>query len=137
MKHLLLGYDGSPSSRRAFTFAMNLARLSGARLRVVNVMETTSGGGDNCAAMMCDSGRARAKALLEELLEMHSDAKEMVDIEVTHGSPGEQLLAAVREHGIDHMVIGHSERGALARWLLGSLSNDILDRASVPVTVVR
>jgi nucleotide-binding universal stress UspA family protein len=34
-------------------------------------------------------------------------------------------------------VIGHTERGALARWLLGSVSTDILANAHVPVTVIR
>ena len=43
----------------------------------------------------------------------------------------------MRSHGIDHVVIGHTERGALARWLLGSVSSDVLERAHVPVTVVR
>lgn len=137
MKHILVGYDGSPSSRRAFAFAIQLARLSDGRVRVVNVVEVTSGGGDNVAVLICGTGRERAEALMDELLEMEPDARARVDAEVIHGSPGDQLLAQVQRHGIDHIVIGHSERGALARWLLGSLANDILDRASVPVTVVR
>lgn len=137
MKHILVGYDGSHSSRRAFTFAMRLARLSDGRVRVVNVLEVTSGGGDNCAVMISDTGRERVRELMDELLEMEPDAHERVEIEIIHGSPGDQLLAQAERHGIDHIVIGHSERGALARWMLGSPANDILDRANVPVTVVR
>ena len=57
--------------------------------------------------------------------------------EVVRGSPGDVLLEQVRRHDIDHIVIGHTERGALARWLLGSVSSDVLERAHVPVTVVR
>jgi nucleotide-binding universal stress UspA family protein len=47
------------------------------------------------------------------------------------------LLSQVQQHDIDHIVIGHTARGALARWLLGSVSGDVLARAHVPVTVVR
>jgi nucleotide-binding universal stress UspA family protein len=68
---------------------------------------------------------------------MEPDARSLVDVEVTHGSPGDVLLSQVQQHDIDHIVIGHTERGALARWLLGSVSSDVLSRAHVPVTVVR
>ena len=136
-KYSLVGYDGSPTSQRAFQVAMALARCSGGRVRVVSVLQVTEGGADACALMMADSGAQRAQELLDELLAMEPDARERVDIEVTHGSPGDVLLSQVQQHGIDHVVIGHNERGALARWLLGSVSGDVLARAHVPVTVVR
>ncbi|CAM5394971.1 universal stress protein [Rhodanobacter lindaniclasticus] len=65
------------------------------------------------------------------------DAADLVDVELTHGSPGDVLLSQVDEHNVDHIVIGHTERGALARWLLGSVSSNVLARAHVPVTIVR
>jgi len=136
-KYSLVGYDGSPTSQRAFQVAMALARCSGGRVRVVSVLQVTEGGADACALMMADSGARRAQELLDELLAMEPDARERVDIEVTHGSPGDVLLSQVQQHGIDHVVIGHTERGGLARWLLGSVSGDVLARAHVPVTVVR
>ncbi len=60
-----------------------------------------------------------------------------IDVELIHGSPGDALLSYVAQHTVDHIVIGHSERGALARWLVGSTSTDVLAKAHVPVTVVR
>src|SRR6185437_2161022 len=109
-KHSLVGYDGSDAARRAFAFAMELAHACGGRVRVVSVLQVAEGG-DTCALMMTDSGTQR--------------------------SPGDVLLGQVGQHGIDHIVIGHTERGALARWLLGSVSTNVLARAHVPVTVVR
>lgn len=136
-KYLLVGYDGSPTSQRAFQVAIALARCSQGRVRVVSVLQVTEGGADACALMMADSGAQRAQELLDELLAMEPDARELVDVEVTHGSPGDVLLSQVQQYGIDHVVIGHNERGTLARWLLGSVSGDVLARAHVPVTVVR
>ena len=49
----------------------------------------------------------------------------------------ELQINQLEQHGCDHIVIGHTERGALARFLLGSVSGDVLARAHVPVTVVR
>jgi nucleotide-binding universal stress UspA family protein len=137
LKYSLVGYDGSDTSRRAFQFAMELARAAGGRVRVVSVLQVTEGGADACALMMADSGAQRSQELLEELKTIVPDAATLVDIELTHGSPGDVLLTQVEQHGIDHIVIGHTARGALARWLLGSVSGDVLARAHVPVTVVR
>ena len=137
VKYSLVGYDGSDSSRRAFRFAVDLARCSGGRVRVVSVLQVTEGGADACALMMTDSGAQRSRELLDELRALVPDAESLVDVEVTLGSPGDVLLSQVQQHAIDHVAIGHTPRGALARWLLGSVSSDVLARAHVPVTVVR
>lgn len=137
VKYSLVGYDGSEASRRAFEFAMDLARCNGGRVRVVSVLQVTEGGADTAALMMADSGTQRVQELLDELTTIVPEAADMVDAELTYGSPGDVLLNQVAQHDIDHIVIGHTERGALARWLLGSVSNNVLARAHVPVTVVR
>lgn len=137
IKYSLVGFDGSESSRRAFRFAMDLARICGGRVRVVYVLQVSEGGVDASALLIADGSTDRAHALLKDLVAMAPDAEQLVDVDVTYGSPGDVLLAQVREHGVDHVVIGHTERGALARWLVGSVSNDVLARAHVPVTVVR
>ncbi|MGH8157125.1 MAG: universal stress protein [Rhodanobacter sp.] len=137
VKYSLVGYDGSDASRRAFQFAIDLARCSGGRVRVVSVLQVTEGGADASTLMMADSGSQRVKELLEELTAIVPDASRLVDVEMTYGSPGDVLLGQIALHGIDHIVIGHTERGALARWLLGSVSGNVLARAHVPVTVVR
>ncbi|SHL80186.1 universal stress protein [Rhodanobacter sp. OK091] len=137
VKYSLVGYDGSDAARRAFQFAIDLARCSHGRVRVVSVLQVTEGGADACALMMADSGSRRAQELLDELAAIVPDAATLVDVELIHGSPGDVLLSQVDQHAVDHIVIGHTERGALARWLLGSVSENVLARAHVPVTVVR
>jgi nucleotide-binding universal stress UspA family protein len=136
VKYSLVGYDGSEASRRAFQFAVDLARCGGGRVRVVSVLLVTEAGADACALMMADSGTQRLQELLAELTAIVPDASELIDVELVHGSPGDVLLSQIETHAIDHLVIGHTERGALARWLLGSVSANVLARAQVPVTVV-
>ena len=136
-KYSLVGYDGSDTSRRAFQLAMELARAGGGRVRVVSVLQVTEAGADACALMMPASGTARARELLDELTALHPDAAARVDVALAHGSPGDVLISQLEQFGCDHLVIGHTERGALTSWLLGSVSGDVLARAHVPVTVVR
>lgn len=136
VKHILVGYDGSESSLRALNFAMDLAALSGGRVRAVMVLQISEGA-DTGSILMADSGEIRARELLAELTADRAPDAAPLDVEVIYGSPGNVLLAQVTLHGIDHIVIGYSGQGALGRWLLGSVSDDVLSQAHVPVTVVR
>lgn len=136
LRHTLVGYDGSDTARRAFRLAVELMRATGGRVRVVSAVQIAEGGPESCALMMTDAGMRRQEALLRELLGVMPGAADITDVEVIHGSPGDVLLAQVEAHAIDHIVIGHTERGALLRWLVGSVSTDIIGRAPVPVTVV-
>jgi nucleotide-binding universal stress UspA family protein len=137
VKYSLVGYDSSDSSQRAFRFAMEMARCGGGRVRVVSVLQVAQGGADACALMITDSAAQRTQELLHELRAIAPDSDKFVDLELTHGSPGDVLLNQVKQHPIDHIVIGHTERGTLGRWLLGSVSDDVLAGSHVPVTVVR
>lgn len=137
LKYTLVGYDGSESSRRSLQFAVQLMRATQGRVRVVSVAQVTEGGADAFALMMTDNADSRRAHLLDELGTLVPGAADLIDVEVVVGSPGDVLLAQVEQHAIDHIVIGHTERGALLRWLLGSVSGDIIARADVPVTVVR
>jgi len=137
LSYSLVGYDGSATSQRAVRFAVGLARACGGRVRVVSVLQLSEGSADPCPLMITDPGAKRCSQLLEEVRELVPEASTLIDAEVVRGNPGDVLLDQVRRHSIDHIVIGHTERGALARWLLGSVSGEVLQRAHVPVTVVR
>lgn len=137
LKYTLVGYDGSDTARRAFQFAVALARVCQGRVRVVSVLQVAEAGPNASAVMMADASTERSRHLLDELMALEPDAHELVDVDIALGSPGDVLISQVRQHGIDHVVIGHTERGTLARWLLGSVSVDVLANAHVPVTVIR
>lgn len=136
-RRVLVGYDGSDAAKRAFRFAIDLARAFGGRVRVVTVLQPAVSGIEGMAVLVADNSPQHATELLKELVGASPDAAGLVDTAVLNGSPGDVLLSEVEQHGIDHIVIGHSERGALARWLVGSVSTDVLARSHVPVTVVR
>ncbi|UPG94959.1 universal stress protein [Luteibacter aegosomatissinici] len=135
-KHILVGYDGSETARRAYLFALELGACAGARVSVVSVYQMENGA-DTAALMMADSSKERLAAIQAELAALKASPGVDLDVQLVHGSPGDALLSYVAQNGADHIVIGHTERGALARWLVGSTSTDVLAKARVPVTVVR
>lgn len=135
-KNILVGYDGSETARRAYLFALEFAACAGAHVHVVSVWQIENGA-DTSALMMADNGEERLASLRAEVLALHPVSGVTVDVGVVHGSPGDALLTYVSQNDIDHIVIGHTERGALARWMVGSTSTDVLAKAHVPVTVMR
>lgn len=135
-RNILVGYDGSETARRAYLFAIELATCAQANVHVVSVWQMENGA-DTSALMMSDNGKDRLDALRSEIAALQSTPGIKVDVGLVHGSPGDALLSYVAQHDVDHIVIGHTERGALARWLIGSTSTDVLAKAHVPVTVVR
>lgn len=135
-KHILVGYDGSETARRAYLFALDLGTCAKARITLLSVFQLENGADTAGLVMTEDAGR-RLDELRAEVRALSPSPGVDVDVDLVQGSPGDALLSYVEKHGIDHIVIGHTERGALARWLVGSTSTDVLAKAHVPVTVVR
>lgn len=136
-KHVLVAYDGSAPAEKAFAIGLELARTFHGRLRVVSVVRPPDIGDDVETPAILDSGR-------EKFLELHralqsraerSDVPMVFDVLVGH--PAALLLAQIEEHQIDHIVVGHKGKSVLQRWLVGSVSRQVVDYASVSVTVIR
>ena len=56
---------------------------------------------------------------------------------VWEGEPADAILAAAESEGADVIVIGSSGKSGVGRMLMGSVSDDVIRRAPVPVMVVR
>lgn len=135
-RNILVGYDGSDTARRAYLFALQLAACTGAKVHVVSVLQIENGT-DTAALMITEDSKERVEALKNEIAALSVSPGVQVEVQMVHGSPGDALLAYVNPNGVDHIVVGHTERGALAQWLMGSTASDVLANAHVPVTVVR
>jgi len=134
LQNILVGYDGSAQSRRAYDFAVAAAAAFGGRVHVV--MALTLPSVEPGAAMLDDRRYGEAVQALAVLVANH-DPHVTVTTAVIHGSPGDVLLAEATRQGSDHIVLGHTPRGALLTWLLGSVTSDVMGAAPMPVTVLR
>lgn len=78
-----------------------------------------------------------ARAHLEQLADVFRDLQVPVHVCVHHGAPVEAVLRAADKHAADMIVLGTHGRKGVKRLLVGSVAEQILRRARVPVTVVR
>jgi nucleotide-binding universal stress UspA family protein len=144
---ILVATDGSDDSDAAVEAALDLAHDTNGRLLVLSVVPEGSGdGGDAGEGGGADAGPP-ARDEDEEVIEANDLTNDVVDhavewgLEATplvwEGEPADAILAAAESEGADVIVIGSSGKSGVGRILLGSVSDDVVRRSTVPVMVVR
>ncbi|MFZ4481552.1 MAG: universal stress protein [Rhodoferax sp.] len=138
---ILLPVDGSAVSLEAVRFAIRMAR-AGLQIRVVlaNVQE---------AATLYELLVAHDPQVLEQVStaagthtlvaaqELLKDAGIECECEVASGDPAHTIIDLVERHECDLVVMGASGTSTLRSALLGSVSNEVLHAAGVPVMIVK
>lgn len=129
-----VGFDGSAPSEAAVGFAIEQARLRGARVRVVRAWQppalTWRGPRpDEILAAEAEALRRRVDSWRAE----HPDVPLAGSLVRRH--PITTLAGASR--AADLVVVGSRGRGEVKGALLGSVSHGVLHRARCPVAVVR
>lgn len=141
---VIVPLDGSKTAEQVLTQATDLAKLSGAEVHLVRVADSRTLEQIGGEGMMWDAGTI--SSLLEEeeqaaityVQEVASRLKaENVEAttEVRRGPVVSSLLAATKPG--DVIAITTHGRSGLKRWFLGSVAEDLVRRAPVPVLVVR
>ena len=135
---VVLATDLSPTSEAATTAALDLASSIGARLLAVSVVDPGSlrvPGGRYLARV--DQVRAERERFAQELVTRGRSMGVAVDFLVWEGDPGEAIIDAAQAESADMIVVGSHGRGAVGRFLIGSVSDHVVRNASCPVLVVR
>lgn len=130
--------DFSDTSLRAAGFATALARQLGAKIRFVTVLEIS------------DLRTAMREGLhdFETNEAMHAAVDSWVktqfarinpggqdDLDIRRGLPEHEILAAIRDHKADMVVMG--SEGITRRLPLGSKTEAVMRKCDVPVVVIR
>jgi nucleotide-binding universal stress UspA family protein len=138
---VVVGVDGSASSRRALRYAMDEADRRAAALRVVAAFEPPEywdvvygGPVTSDAAEVSESVRVDTQHMIDEVSAGGPPLTE-VELVVAHGSAVSVLLDA--SEGAEVLVLGHRGRGGAAGALLGSVGLQCALHATCPVTIVR
>jgi nucleotide-binding universal stress UspA family protein len=133
---IVVGYDGSPPSRAAVSWAVRRAGVSG-RLILVNAGRRRGGLLDRPSFEVWVRDRlAFGHALIDELvLERDDVAGANIEVEVVDDFPVPVLLEAARKYDADEIVIGTRHRGRFAA-LHGSVARELLNEADRPVVLV-
>jgi nucleotide-binding universal stress UspA family protein len=137
-KTILVGVDGSPSSRTALTWAAAEAADHRADLVVLNVWEAVLPppvGSVPHTAVPDPSGLATDN-LLQVITEvLGENPSVLVQPRVKPGNPAEVLIDESADAAL--LVVGTRGRGGFAGLVLGSVSQHVAAYAKCPVAVIR
>ena len=139
MKKILVGVDRSPESRKAAEQASDLAASTGAEILLASVvaLPVALGPEPGYLESLEFVEREHARALLRELSLACRARGIPVDTVMASGSPAEVLANMASTPDIDLVVVGHRGRGAIARVLLGSVTDRLVQISPKPVLVSR
>jgi len=142
---ILVPVDGSPTAEQALREAIALARRSGARLRLLHVVdelayvngfESAMNYLNEIVPLMREAGE---KLLARGCAQARAQGVEADSVLVEQG-PGavcDHVAAQARLCKADLLVVGSHGRRGVGRLLLGSDAEQIVRHAPVPVLVVR
>jgi nucleotide-binding universal stress UspA family protein len=152
MGTIVVGVDESAGSDSALRWALQEARLRGAKLRVVHVYPpaplpvSEAGVGAvggmgvpvvaESAAELGRAAAAEATNLIEEALRRAGTDSLHVEIErvALEGAPAQTLIESAR--GMDLLVLGSRGRGGFLGLLLGSVSQQCAQHPPCPVVIL-
>jgi universal stress protein A len=143
IKTILVPTDFSVPAERALAYARSLADAYGAPLHLLHVIEDPFAGGVHLGMVgappegyfeqLDRQSRTRLTALLTE----DEQRKYSAVIATRMGYAPAEILDYVREHGaIDLIVIATAGRGAVSRFLMGSVTDKMVRTAPCPVLTV-
>jgi nucleotide-binding universal stress UspA family protein len=137
MKHILVAFDASPPAEHAFDFALQLASKFDATLHVLAVARPPDLPGDVETEAIIENARDEYQRQFGPLQARAAQARVKASFVVTVGHPAEQIVHYAEAHAVDHIVLGHRGKSFFARWLIGSVSKQVMHYAHCTTTVVR
>ncbi|MDD1666407.1 MAG: universal stress protein [Methanomicrobiales archaeon] len=137
---ILAAIDGSKKSEAALDIAIGEAKLHGAALHVVYVIET----GLFSSIPMDNTWEVIYGLLENQGKEAHLAAAKKAEAQgigitshLKEGHAGTEILKLARDQGVDLIVLGSHGKSNLDRILMGSVSSFVVSHSSVSTMVVR
>jgi nucleotide-binding universal stress UspA family protein len=127
--------DGSALAERALPYATQLVRHGGARLVLVRAaLAHTVPGVDPTDAQLAATECAERE--LETTAERLRDQGLSVETHVYYGEAAWAITDVAERQSAELLVMSTHGRGGLGRWVYGSVAQQVLRKATVPILLV-
>jgi nucleotide-binding universal stress UspA family protein len=143
-RSIVVGTDGSETARKAVAAAVELARLSGAKIELVSAYEPVSAQRlrEEARQVPADlewtvNPREDVDAALAQASTSAGDAGVVARTYAREGDPADAILDVAEELGADLVVVGNKGMTGAERFLLGSVPNKVSHHAPCSVLIIR
>jgi nucleotide-binding universal stress UspA family protein len=134
---LLIAFDGSEQSHKAFDLGLDIAVQYGASIVVLSVARPPEPPVAVEMDAVIDTATEYYRRQFHDLKEKADVLKLEIDFEIRVGHPAEQIILVANQQQVDAIVMGHRGESFLQKWLLGSVAKRVLSYASCTVIIVR
>lgn len=139
-RNIVIATDGSENSLKAISCGIEIAKLSGATVHVIHVVDTPSiisdvwtAGKEMVHELMISDGKkiiSKAKKIIE-------DSGVEVRGVLLYGHPSDEIIKFAENNNMDLIVMGTLGATGLERFLIGSVAEKVVRYSKVNVIVVR
>ncbi|WP_458208011.1 universal stress protein [Haladaptatus sp. NG-SE-30] len=136
-ENILIPTDGSEAATRAAHHGLELAASLDATVHVLSVVDDTSFGPDIRSTLSKDKLEQVATDSIDDVLTA-AKSRGVTDVisHIEHGKPAEEILASIAPNETHAIVMGTTGRRGVDRILLGSVAEQTVRTAPVPVITV-
>lgn len=137
---ILVAIDGSKAGEKAFTVAVDEARLHGAKLHAIYVVETglfSSLPADNTVEIMYRALEKEGEQVLSKARAKAAESGITLTTHMKQGHAGNAIISLAEKEKISLIIVGSHGKGQADRLLLGSVSNYVITHGTISSMVVR
>jgi nucleotide-binding universal stress UspA family protein len=141
-QRIVVGTDGSAGANVAVDAAIELARLTGARLHVVHAHKVATATGAELGAPPVDIVEVNealhtdGQRICDQAIARADRAGVLADAHCVGGHAGEELLRVASAASADLVVVGNRGMTGMRRFVLGSVPNKVAHSCSASVLIV-
>lgn len=144
-RNIMVPTDGSGFDREAILVALRIAERCQAKIRLVRVMGIGAYWGTSASpegvVVTEETIRAETDAALSELYALAAECRSICSTVITtdleQGPIADMLVAYARRNDVDLIVISSHGRRGIARLALGSVTDLLIRKTTIPVLVVK
>ncbi|SEW02156.1 Nucleotide-binding universal stress protein, UspA family [Aliiroseovarius sediminilitoris] len=139
---IVVGYDGSDSSKATLDFAVRLAKSQGAALVVAHVLEwspysfLTPNEIEERHKRRGEELERAEKAVLTPVVKGLADSGVKVSTALKYGGIADTLCDIVKAEGATQVIVGRTGNSGLSSRIFGSVAGTLAQISPVPVTIV-
>jgi nucleotide-binding universal stress UspA family protein len=134
MGAIVVGYDGSDSSRAALGTAIEVAKALGDKVHVVMAYEVNRFGGE--VQDYANALRERAEQVLKLASDQAAGLGAEIETEIVEASPPDALIAVADQLDARVIVVGTRGESPLKGALVGSTPHKLIQITDRPLLVV-
>ena len=133
---LLLPTDGSEGAAIATEWGIALARRLESMVHALHSVDTSRFPGAREPDELFDELESRGEDAIGSVRELARDVGVSVSGSLATGAPAKVILAYADDNEIDLIVMGTHGKTGIGQWFLGSVTENVVRQATVPVLCV-